>query len=539
VTSVAQVRALTRRGRTGRWLDWYIAGFGALLAGIYLGSFLAAPFSRLARGGGALPPGQAETGLALVIASGAALLLLAQALGPLTLSPADASWLLMSPLERRGVLRRPALAVAGSGVLAGAVLGALAFAMAGPYVRQVTPHSLPGWVALATVAGAGLGLTAVLVATMVQASEPARRVLRAVGLVIAGGAAFTAAGTDGGGLPQAVVRAVAGLSRGAADGMAVVAVVAATCGAALAWRRLRDFPAGVLWADSARAGRTRLAAAFLNVELLSWIAEDNHWRRRALRSRPWPVLPRGRWRAFAPAFALAWADWRRLARRRWTLVMLAASTVAPLLAAGAITGAARGVVTAAVLLIGPIAAASQGAAALRRDTSDATFRRLLGVARRPALAARAVLPSLLAAGWLAIALALLVSAGGGAASGGELRGWLWPLLGLLAGPGLAAAALRSARTAPLDATDTVGVDLPTGGAPPWLLTRLLSIVLGLVAAIPTLAAAGSALAATGPGHPGHSGGASGGGVHAGTLVEQALLAAVVLGCYLLIATSGD
>jgi hypothetical protein len=533
VTSVARVRAFTRRGRSGRWLDWYVAGFGALIAGIYLGNFLALPFSRLARAGSTLPPGQAETGLALVIASGAALLLLAQALGPLTLSPADASWLLMSPLERRGVVRRPALAVAASGALAGALLGALAFAMTGPYIRQVTPPSLPRWVALAAVAGAGLGLAAVLVALVVQASERARRLLRATSLMIAGGAVVTAvAGAHASGLPRAVIRAVAGMSPGAADVLAVAAVVAATGGAALAWRRLRDFPAGVLRADSAQAERTRLAAAFLNVELLSWIAEDNHWRRRVLTSRPWPMLPRGRWTAVAPAVALAWADWRRLARRRWTLVLLAASTVAPLLAAGAITGSARGVITAAVLLIGPVAAATQGTATLRRDTSDATFRRLLGVARRPALAARAVLPSLLAAGWLAIALALLVSAGGAAAGSGELHGWLWPLLGLLAGPGLAAAALRSGRTAPLDATDTVGIDLPTGSAPPWLLSRLLSLALGFVAAIPMLAAVGRALAATTPAQ-------AGGGARPGSLAGQALLSAVVLGGYLVVAASGD
>jgi hypothetical protein len=40
------------------------------------------------------------------------MLVLAQALGPLTLSPAVASWLLLSPLSRRALLRRPLLAVA-------------------------------------------------------------------------------------------------------------------------------------------------------------------------------------------------------------------------------------------------------------------------------------------------------------------------------------------------------------------------------------------------------------------------------------------
>ena len=45
--------------------------------------------------------------------------MLAQAFGPIALSPADSSWLLLSPLDRRALLRRPAATVAGLGALAG------------------------------------------------------------------------------------------------------------------------------------------------------------------------------------------------------------------------------------------------------------------------------------------------------------------------------------------------------------------------------------------------------------------------------------
>ena len=57
---------------------------------------------------------QAVAGAGLVIGVGVGLLLLAQALGPLALSPADASWLLLTPLDRRAVLRRSALTDRGA-----------------------------------------------------------------------------------------------------------------------------------------------------------------------------------------------------------------------------------------------------------------------------------------------------------------------------------------------------------------------------------------------------------------------------------------
>jgi len=252
--------------------------------------------------------------------------------------------------------------------------------------------------------------------------------------------------------------------------------LAVACGAVLVVRRmLPGFPVGVLRADSARAGRTRLAVTFLNVPLLTWVAEDNRWRGQLLTSRPWPQLP--------PAWALAWADWRRLARRPAPLVVLAASTLAPALVGVAITGHARGLTIAATVLAGAMAAGAQGTAALRRDANDPTLRRLLGVAARPELAARAALPVLLGAAWLTLAGLVLVLAG-------VLTGWLWPALGLVAGPGAAVS------------------------APPWLVTRALSVLLGVAGCYPVLKAV----------RAGHADG--------GTLVAQVVLSAVVLGGYI-------
>ncbi|HTU77010.1 MAG TPA: DUF6297 family protein [Trebonia sp.] len=539
---VATVRKFTRRQQQGRWLDWYAAGFGVLVACIYLGNFLVQPLRRLSSGARDLPVGQGETGLALVLAVGAGLLLLAQSLGPLTLSPADASWLLMSPLDRRGLLRRSLGALTAAAALAGALLGVLALAMAGPYITALTSARLGEWLLLAGVVGGALAIAAVDVLVLLQphphrTRTPARALLRVIALAAL---LVAVAGEHWMSLPRAAARALGPFSLAALQAATVVAACAAVAAALAAWARLRSFPADVLWADSAHAGRVRLAAAFLNVQLLGWIAEDNHWRRRVLVSRHWPermpwpgrmpVAPA------SPAFILAWSDWRRLGRRPGTLLVLAASAVGPALVAGALTGTARGVANAVVLLFGGIAAASQGCAALRRDTNDVTLRRLLGAAPRPALAARAVLPALLAAGWLAVALGVLASTGVVSASGasGVPAVLLWVALGLASGPGLTASAMRLARTAPIDAAVLGGVDTGAGTMPTWLISRIFSVVLGLIGVFPLVA---GVLSAFGGLHGAHArGGLVPHGLDGGTIVVQAVLSAALLSFYLLIAS---
>src|SRR5205807_1952051 len=236
-------------------------------------------------------------------------------------------WLLLTPLDRRDVLRRPAAATAGIAIAAGGVLGVLALAMAGPFLRLPTgagAHRVPwAWLVLSAVGGAGFFAAAMLAGVLAQP-----------------------------------------------------------------WPRWR--------------GRLRAAAAFLNVPLLTWIAEDSHWRGRRLASRPWP-----RPTAFAPrlgpSVVLAWADWRRLGRRPAVLTALAVSALAPALAGAAFIGRAHGWVTAAVLLAGAIAAGTQGTAATRRDSNDPALPRLLGVHPGATLVARAVLPALLSALSLALA----------------------------------------------------------------------------------------------------------------------------------------
>jgi hypothetical protein len=83
---------------------------------------------------------------------------------------------------------------------------------------------------------------------------------------------------------------------------------------------------------------------------------------------------------------------------------------------------------------------------------------------------------------------------------------------------VAAAALRIARTAPINPAER-GPDTPVGNAPPWLVTRMLSVLLGLAGAYPALKAV----------HTGQ--------VHGSTVAAQLAFSAAVLGGYLWAAAS--
>lgn len=508
---VAAVRSYLGRRRRRSWVDVYAVGFSLLLVAIYGANFLASPLSRLSKSAGqaaatSAAATQAVAGAGLVISVGVGLLLLAQALGPLALSPADASWLLFTPLNRRAILRRSVLMVALLATLAGGLLGVLGLAMAGPYLR-IARSGLPGsWLLLSAVAGAGCCLAAVAGEALAQPRQRPRAVIRAVCLTVA---AVAVAGAVAGERLEAITRAVTavfgGLSTPVFDTAALAALAAAAVAWLLLWRRLASFPADVLRADSARSGRALLAAQFLNFPLLFWIAEDNHWRGRLLRSRPWPNL--------SPAAALAWADWRRLGRRPWPLAVLAVAAVVPALLGMAITGRVRPDLIVAALILGALAVGSQGTAATKRDQDDPALLRLLGVDAGQALVARAVLPVLLSGGWLGLALTVGCAAG-------TLSGWLWPLLGLMAAPGVAAGALRLARTARIDPGDR-GPDTPMGNTPPWLVSRLVSIVVAVIGAVPLVEALLK------------------GQAHAATVIDQGVVSVVVLGIYLMLARASS
>ena len=506
--SVARVRSFIGRRSRRSWLDWYAAGFALVIGAIYLSDILVSPLHRLSGHGSQATAThaaalQAVTGAGLVIGAGAGLLLLAQALGPLALSPADASWLLLTPLSRRGVLRRPALSAAILATLSGALLGVLALAMAGPYLRPAG-GSLPGsWLVLSAVAGAGSCLAAVAVEALAQPGKRSRTAVRVAAAVLA---LIALAGALAAQASAALIRAVTAVFGGLATPDFTAAAIAAVAVACLAWlvlwRELAAFPTAPLRSDSARSGRVLLAAGALNFSLLFWIAEDNHWRGRLLRSRPWPKLP--------PALALAWADWRRLYRRPGPLAVVVVASVFPALLGAAFTGLAHVILIVASLVGGAMAAGLQGTSGARRDMDSATLRRLLGVRPGPVLAARSVLPALLCTAWLAIALTVLPAVG-------ALSGWWWPLLAL-AGPGVAAGVLRLARTAPVDPGNR-GPDLPGGNTPPWMISRVISVAVAAGGSFPLIRAV----------QHGHA--------DAGTVISQFLVSAIVGGIYLVIAAA--
>ena len=139
-----------------------------------------------------------------MIGVGVGLLLLAQALGPLALSPADASWLLLTSLGRRAVLRR------GTGHRGARHPGGRPARRArpgdgGPYLR-LSGSGLPGsWLFLSAVAGAGCCLAAVAAEALAQPRDRPRAVVRAVGLAVA---VVAVAGGVAGERWSAVTRAV-------------------------------------------------------------------------------------------------------------------------------------------------------------------------------------------------------------------------------------------------------------------------------------------------------------------------------------------
>ena len=227
---VRAIRSFVRGRRRRSWLDLYAIGFGIVIACIYGSDLLTAPLSRLS-GGRAHAAGQASTqaasqavaGAALVIGIAAGLLMLAQAFGPIALSPADSSWLLLSPLNRRALLRRPAATVAGLGALAGVAGGVLALAMAGPYLHYGSRALPAAWLALSAVSGAGIFIAIVFAGALAQPRPRWRTRLRRCCAAVA---AIAVVGAVAGERWTALAHAItAGFARTSTGALGVLAVV--------------------------------------------------------------------------------------------------------------------------------------------------------------------------------------------------------------------------------------------------------------------------------------------------------------------------
>ncbi|TMR18559.1 hypothetical protein ETD86_21685 [Nonomuraea turkmeniaca] len=473
--SVRSVRAFVRsRGRTRSSAgDRYVTAFCVAVFLAVAGEPLSDVLAGLAGPG---DPARMGAGVALIALAVAALLGTARAVGPVMLPGPDASWLLLSPLDRRHLLGRTGRALLMASVVAGAVLGLGMLAVLGAPDQLVWRllgaltlgvFASVGGMALAVLAQASqswqVWLTAAMVALLVLAVVAVSGQLRTVPAIAAG----------------APLQAVAAAAAGAAviSGLLV----------RQAWAALGRIPARAVMAASTRAGHVASAAVGVDPGAFTWIAEDNYWRARKLGSRRWPSLP-------AP-FALAWQDWRRLARRRGRLAAILATAAMPaVLAQAGFAPAALG----AAVLAGGLAVAASSVSGTRRDGDNPALARLLGVGRRRALAARAALPALLSGAWTALALAALSltatamapGAAGAVVSDAVADVDVWWLFGPLAAPALAAGALRMARRSPVDHSlpviETAGGAIPLGPVL-WAATGVDVAVAGCLPALIALA----------------------------------------------------
>ncbi|WP_433223984.1 DUF6297 family protein [Microtetraspora malaysiensis] len=472
MNALASARAIIRaplgkRERT--WQDRYTLAFGIVVLGAVAAEPLSRVWNRIVAPAATTDPATIGTGLALVVLAYTGVIALARLVGPIAVSPADAAWLVPSPLTRRAVLRPAALRLLVASIVAGAVLGVTVLAVLG--VPDLATLRVAGAVLIAVAACVGGAALAVLA----QRGDPESNWLGVAlaalatlaivaGLAAASGAALPGArcsprSPDPG--ERARRRRRGGLSRRDRPRRTGVAGVV-------------RLPSRAVIASSARVGQATGAIVTLDPGLLTWIAEDNHWRARRLRSRPWPRLP-------AP-LALAWAEARRLGRRPARLAALLAAAAFPALAAVAAGGITPPVAVA--LLAGALTAAASATAVARRDSGNPTLIRMTGVSRQAARAVRAIPPALFAAGWLAAALGALGLVGPGVAAGAS-----WWAFAPLCAPPIAVAALRMAGRGPIDQSlpvlDTPGGPVPLGPLF-WGFTGIDVAVLGCAPALAAL-----------------------------------------------------
>ncbi|GAB2506013.1 DUF6297 family protein [Nocardiopsis aegyptia] len=458
MTGVAPVRAFvrvrTRRRRS--WSDRYVT-----LLSLGLLVMLVSP--AVGRAVAAVPtgvdPARAGAGLALIALVLAVALTLARVVGPVGASAADAAWLVLSPLPRRGVLAPALLVLALVCAVVGACLGLALLGAVG------APDALTLRLFVSVVMGLSWTLGGMAVTVLAQASQAWDDRLAAVLVVLVVAAlamAVTSLGPGQGAL-TALATAPPAAWASAASGSAAAAMGLVW----RAWTRVARIPARAVLAASARTELASGAFVAMDPGTLTWVAEDAHWRSRTLRSCAWPSWLRG-------AAAVAWPDWLRLARRPGLLALMAGAAVLPPLTARVGGGMP---VTLTVLAAGAMAVAATGTTGARRDAGDASLVRLLGAGPRALLAARAVLPALLGGAWLTLALAGLDLAGHG--------GLLWPF-GLLCAPALAAGGLRLARRRPVEHSMPV-LDSPLGPVPlgplVWALTGADIAILGCLPAL--------------------------------------------------------
>lgn len=391
-------------------------------------------------------PGALATTSAVLTAAGlaCALVLFGLAalcrLGPVSLGTAPTTWWTPLPVPRadllRPVLRTRALVAALAGGLVVAWAASVAFGVTGDLTSATLAPGLLGGFALG--AGTAVAGYALVLRPAIRGGVPALlragAVLDAVGVALV--LALAASAVAGVAVDAVHPRTIAG----PAAVVAVAAVLVLAVAGARSWRDVEDTPAPSLRRGAARL--ERLTSSVLQFDVREFgraLAADGPGRRRLSRRPVGRRLPR----VTGPASAVLAADLLLLRRQPRRLVTAGVLALVPfVLAAG--TSAHRAVAALLLWLFGYAAATTLAEAARGMALAPAAARTL------PVSSTRIVIVR-----WVPIALAMTlwgaVAVPLAATTSGLLHGettatawWAWALLGALAGPGWAAAALRGA-----------------------------------------------------------------------------------------------
>ncbi|GIJ21142.1 DUF6297 family protein [Micromonospora lutea] len=398
----------------------------------------------------------------LLGAGAAGLVLLLRQMGPLVLGRGELTWLLPTPVGRRGLLLPALVRVLAVGVVAGAVLASTGSARLA--TRPVTGPALAGWLVLGTAVGVLLALFAVAAQRRTTYARVADAVLPAL-LVVAGATVLFARVRALPSLPVVTVPLP----------FALAALAAAVALTVLTVRDLERFPDVRLHEPSLTVGTYLDAAYAVEPSFVADLRERRYWRRRALRSLP--LRPRrGR-------LVPLQHDLLVLRRRGWRSGWLFATAALP-----ALLSTGSDWLPVATLVVGAVTAAGVTLGGLRRDAAQPALLRLLGLTGQRAVAIRLVVPAVLATAWSGLAMLTLGMLGG-------LPPGPWWALGVAFGPTAAMIAVRRAQAGRIDNALPL-LETPMGAFPPGPVLWLLNGSDVLMFAAPTL------LALLGPTSPG-------------------------------------
>ncbi|WP_018909324.1 DUF6297 family protein [Salinispora arenicola] len=378
------------------------------------------------------------------VAALAAFFVVLRQLGPLSVSRSDATWLLPAPLPRRTLLTPALVLTTVVALVVGAVIGV---AVTGHIAARPTGLLVLG---ASGTTGAAAAVGVALLAFTCQRRPSTARFADGIGIAVGVGGLVLAAAmraTGEPGLPAVPLPPEAVLAVGAAALAAGLIAVGST------WRALESWPAAPIAGASITMGAYADVVYAVEPSYLTEMSARRFWRSRT-RVRTTRLLPA---RRLPPLVAQDLIILRRKAARLWWPVGAAAVPV--YLADGPAW------LLIGVVVIGALAAASLTVESTHDDAANPAMLRLLGVTGRQVTAARLVVPAVVAGGWLAVTLAVLQALG-------ALTGPWW-VLGLLAGPAVAAGAFQRAR-ASAASIGTVLIDTPLGAFPAGMLLWLLN-----------------------------------------------------------------